>query len=125
MNTGYVELKLTDLQMADFYNGYQADYVKDCGILENQYLLLQNNNGEIVDKYCYQNGNLRPVKYNVIQNSYSEKIKPRNIQQELAGDMLIDKNSKIKMVRGVYGSGKDYLMLNQALSLPLSSKLNA
>ena len=32
-------------------------------------------------------------------------------------DMLIDKHSKIKLVQGVYGSGKDYLMLNQALSL--------
>ena len=102
--------------MADFYNGYQEDYVKDCGILTNQYLLLQNNNGEVVDKFCYQNGELRNVKYNVIQNVYSDKIKPRNIQQELAADMLIDKNSKIKMVRGVYGSGKDFLMLNQAIT---------
>ena len=32
-------------------------------------------------------------------------------------DMLIDKQSKVKLVQGVYGSGKDYLMLNQALSL--------
>lgn len=118
MEKGYIELQLTDLQLADFYNeDYQQEYAKDAGLKENQYLLIKDKTGEVIDKYCYQNGKLRPVKYNVIQNIYSNKIKPRNIQQELAADMLIDKNSKIKMVRGVYGSGKDFLMLNQALSL--------
>ena len=29
--------------------------------------------------------------------------------------MLQDRISKVKLIRGVYGSGKDYLMLNQAL----------
>jgi predicted ribonuclease YlaK len=31
--------------------------------------------------------------------------------------MLLDEESKIKVVRGVYGSGKDYLMLSAALQL--------
>lgn len=29
--------------------------------------------------------------------------------------MLAERDTTIKLVRGVYGSGKDYLMLNKAL----------
>lgn len=111
---GYVELELTEEGLADFYSN-RAKYTSV--LYENQYLLIKNSDGEIVDKYCRQGDDLRQVKYNIIQNTYCGKIKPRNLQQELAMDMLIDKRSKIKLVQGVYGSGKDYLMLNQALSL--------
>ena len=111
---GYVELELTEEGLADFYSN-RAKYVDL--VRENQYLLIKDSTGEVVDKYCRQNDELRQVKYNIIQNAYCGKIKPRNLQQELAMDMLIDKQSKVKLVQGVYGSGKDYLMLNQALSL--------
>lgn len=113
---GYIEVIFNDNQLAFFYNNKRM-YEQDCQLRENQYLLIKDITGEVVDKYCYQNGELRQVKYNTIQNAYCGKIKPRNLQQELAMDMLIDKHSKVKLVQGVYGSGKDYLMLNQALSL--------
>ena len=113
---GYIEVNLDDEKLAHFYNNKEA-YAELYMMKENQYLLVKDSTGEIVDKYCFQNGELRQVKYNTIQNAYCGKIKPRNLQQELAMDMLIDKHSKVKLVQGVYGSGKDYLMLNQALSL--------
>lgn len=113
---GYVEVEMNDEQLAEFYSG-RAEYADLLGLKENQYLLIKDAEGKVIDKYCYQNGALREVKYNIIQNIYCGKIKPRNLQQELAMDMLIDKQSKVKLVQGVYGSGKDYLMLNQALSL--------
>ena len=37
--------------------------------------------------------------------------------------MLQDKSTKVKLVKGVYGSGKDYLMLSQALSLVQKASL--
>ena len=111
---GYFELDLTEEGLTDFYSN-RDKYVNL--VRENQYLLIKDSTGEVVDKYCRQNDELRQVKYNIIQNAYCGKIKPRNLQQELAMDMLIDKQSKVKLVQGVYGSGKDYLMLNQALSL--------
>lgn len=113
---GYVEIQLDNDKLASFYNNKEV-YAELYGLKENQYLLIKDSTEEVVDKYCYQNGTLRQVKYNTIQNAYCGKIKPRNLQQELAMDMLIDKHSKVKLVQGVYGSGKDYLMLNQALSL--------
>ena len=111
---GYIELDLTEEGLTDFYSN-RAKYVEL--LKENQYLLIKDFTGEVVDKYCRQNDDLRQVKNYIIQNAYCGKIKPRNLQQELAMDMLIDKQSKVKLVQGVYGSGKDYLMLNQALSL--------
>ena len=51
-----------------------------------------------------------------INNKFTKTIKPRNEEQILALDLLQDRHSKIKLIRGVYGSGKDFLMLNQALN---------
>ena len=72
--------------------------------------------GKTLDKYCFQNGKFRKVLYPTIHNKFVRTIKPKNEQQLLALDLLQDRYSKVKLVRGVYGSGKDYLMLNQALS---------
>ena len=55
---------------------------------------------------------------------YLGTIKPRNTQQNLVLDMLQDKSTKVKLVKGVYGSGKDYLMLSQALSLVEKGKFD-
>lgn len=82
---------------------------------ENEYLLISDADGKVVDKYCFQNGQFRQVRFPMITNKYSKPIKPRNDHQVLALDLLQDRTSKVKILRGVYGSGKDFLMLNQAL----------
>ena len=64
---GYIELDLTEEGLADFYSN-RAKYVDL--VKENQYLLIKDSADEIVDKYCRQNGELRQVKYNIIQNTY-------------------------------------------------------
>lgn len=112
--TGYTEIQLTDTELCDFYSGNSP--LQDT-LNENEYLIIKDTDDKIIDKYCFQNGELRKVKYPVIENKWCGKIKPRNAYQELAVDMLQDKNSKVKLIKGVYGSGKDFLMLNQALAL--------
>ncbi len=79
---------------------------------------------KIVDKYCYQDNHFRKVLYPTINNKFTKVIKPRNEQQILALDLLQDRRSKVKLIRGVYGSGKDYLMLNQALTYIESGQFN-
>ena len=113
---GYIEIQLSDLQLADFYNEeYQDSYVKDANLKENQYLLVKDKTGEVVDKYCYQNGKLRPVLFHKLGGAFTGAIKPRNIQQICLFDMLKDKTSKIKLVTGRFGSGKTLAMTNAAL----------
>lgn len=59
----------------------------------------------------------RPITYKNLNTRFTGKIKPLNEQQKLAFDLLQDQNITIKLLLGVYGSGKDYLMINHALDL--------
>ena len=114
MYNGYTEMELTNDQFDEIYStGKLKGYIFN----ENEYLLARNENGEIVDKFKYKDGKFKKVLFQTLNNRYLGKVKPRNPQQELVTDMLLDEDSKIKVVRGVYGSGKDYLMLSAALQL--------
>lgn len=122
---GYIEIVLDANQLINFYENKEI-YSELYNLKENQYLIIKDQNDQIIDIYCYQNNKLRRVGYNVINNKYSNTVlKPRNIYQQLAIDMLQDKQSKVKLIRGVYGSGKDILMINQALSLIEKNKFNS
>jgi hypothetical protein len=46
--------------------------------IENEYLLISDMDGKIVDKYCFQNGQFRKVLYPTISNKFTKTIKPRN-----------------------------------------------
>ena len=58
-----------------------------------------------------------PIKYKNLNTAYSGKIKPLNNQQRLAFDLLQNDDITIKLLLGVYGSGKDFLMVNHAVDL--------
>lgn len=113
---GYKELTFNDSQLAYFYNNKQS-YEQECDLKENQYLLIKDYSGEVVDKYCFQNGELRQVLFCKLGGSFTGAIKPRNPQQACLFDMLKDKTSKIKLVTGRFGSGKTLAMTNAALEL--------
>lgn len=111
---GYQDLKLNDAQFAEIYTqGILSDY----NFKENEYLIARNEDNQVVDKFQLKNGILERVPYQTLSNNYLGKIKPRNDQQELTIDLLLDPDTKIKVIKGVYGSGKDYLMLSAALQL--------
>ena len=113
---GYKILNLYDFQMADFYGENQHIWTKD--LKENQYVLIQAaETGEIVDKYCFQNGELRQVMFHKLGGTFTGAVKPRNPQQICLFDMLKDKTSKIKLVTGRFGSGKTMAMTVAALEL--------
>ena len=113
---GYIEIQLEDEKLAGFYTNKEV-YVELFNLKENQYLLIKDSTGEIVDKYCYQNGELRQVLFCKLGGTYTGAIKPRNPQQVCLFDMLKDKTSKIKLVTGRFGSGKTLAMTNAALEL--------
>lgn len=111
---GYQELTLTNDQFSDIYTDGR---IYGCEFKENEYLIAKDDNGTIVDKLQQKNGRLERIPYQTLNNNYIGKIKPRNAQQELTIDLLLDPDTKIKVIKGVYGSGKDYLMLAAALQL--------
>lgn len=101
---GYVRLT-TDEEKAKFYESKEID----CEILENEYLLIDD------EVYCYQDNRFRRVNYPTIKNNFFGTIKPRNVEQAAALDMLMDDDTTIKLVTGTWGTGKTLLLAASAI----------
>lgn len=113
MEKGYKLVQLDDEELSRFYvEGGQA-----IEMIENQYLVIADKNGEVVDKFKFQDGELKKVKYLTISSTFMGKIKPKTFEQELAVDLLSDEKTTVKLLRAPYGGGKDYLMFAKALEL--------
>lgn len=111
METGYKIVKLNDEDISNFY----IDKKLPVALFENQYLILENLHGEIIDKFKFQENELKKINFQVINSTYIGKIKPKTFEQELALDLLSDKKVPVKVIKGVYGAGKDLLMFGKAL----------
>ena len=113
MEKGYKIVQLNDEELSRFYSeGGQA-----FNLIENQYLVIEDKNGIIIDKFKFQDGELKKVKYLTINSTFMGKIKPKTFEQELAVDLLSDEKTTVKLLRAPYGGGKDYLMFGKALEL--------
>lgn len=91
-------------ELAQLYDNYNS---KDFELLINEYLLIKDSNGYIIDKYKFTEDGLKPVPYTVFESRMFGKVKPKDDYQLLAMDSM--KNNKITMVRGSAGTGKSYL----------------
>ena len=117
---GYIDYHFsTDEEIAEFYSNMQNNTL---GLMINQYAILYNPNGEIIDKVKWDGVCNKTISYKPISNDFVGKVKPRNIQQELCFDMLQDNKSTIKVIRGNFGTGKDYLMVTHAIQLIKQNK---
>ena len=111
---GYKEISLSDIELAEFYQ----NPINRWNLLNNEYLIIKDSNGEIVDKQKWiNNKGFSTLSYKQIDNMYTGKIKPRNIHQELAFDLFQNKNITVKVVFGKHGSGKDLIMSTHALNM--------
>lgn len=109
---GYKELVLTEDQACQLYN---EGCVDDYEFLENEYLIAKNDNGEIFDKLVYRNGNFQPIRYTTFKNIHTGALKPRNEHQEIAFEMLKDKDITVKLITGTWGTGKTLALVVAAL----------
>ena len=82
-NSYKIEYTPDEQQLADFYEGKLQPSLQ-----ENQYLLIKDTNGKIIDKYVKREGKLERLHYQTIESDYLGIIKPRNLEQELAIDLL-------------------------------------
>ena len=118
MYKGYIEVKPTQEEWAKLYE-QPNDNIFNC--LDNQYVIIHNDDGDY-DHFKWINGGYKKLSYKQINNSFVNKIKPRNVQQECAFDLLQDKNTTIKILTGRFGSGKTFLMAINALQLITDGK---
>lgn len=118
--TGWTEVALEDSGEEALAMAYSKD-VEQKNLFDtptNGYVLIPNADAD------GNTGGLRwdgsryvPIKYKNLNTAYSGKIKPLNNQQKLAFDLLQNDDITIKLLLGVYGSGKDFLMVNHAVDL--------
>lgn len=112
---GFREVALPDDELVSFYENNRA--CKDMACLTNEYLIVKNQNGTVVDQFKWDGEAFSRVPYTPIRSRFCGEIKPRNIQQQLAIDMLYDRNITVKVLAGRFGTGKDFLMSSAAISL--------
>lgn len=65
--------------------------------------------------YKFNGKNMRPVKAKELNNYMFGNVSPRNVRQRMAFDLLQNEDITVKALFGVFGSGKDYLMLSHAI----------
>ena len=116
--SGYLEAWLKDEDLAKLQVGELPSILN--GINENQYIIAYDANGKS-SYYKWKNGRVEGLRYPTIESIYTQKIKPLDDYQYCAMDLL-KSDTPVKLIRGVYGSGKDYLMFNQALALVQEGK---
>lgn len=72
--------------------------------------------GELKDILFWTGSEYRKIKYKDIRNPYiNETIKPRNIEQKMAFDLLQNNNIKVKLLTSAWGGGKTLMALTYAL----------
>ena len=112
---GYQELIMDEEHLSQFYANPKEYCANLLRLNPNEYILLQDLSGTTIDVYKNSPEGPIAVRYPTINSRITGILKPRNIKQKVAMALLQDAAVGVKLLRGVYGSGKDYLMLSQAL----------
>ena len=102
-----------DEELARFYETANDNPL---GLLVNQYCILTQNK-TIVDMVVWDGEHIEHAGFKNINNDYLGKIKPRNIHQELAFNLLQNDDITIKVLTGGFGCGKDFLMVSHAIDM--------
>lgn len=119
--TGFADITLNDEQMADFYSNPHENMFN---LHINQYLLIRDSSGQIVDKVCWTGEGHRPIGYYNFNSEQFGDIKPKkgDVYQALVADSLV--RNKMTMIKGPAGSGKTMLSLGYLFHLLERNKIN-
>lgn len=106
--TGYKEITLTEHEMAAFYENQEA---QDYGLLENEYLLIYNTEGVLVDRKVRTADGYRNISYREFESEEFGTVRPmsNDPQQQCVADSFL--HNQITLVKGPAGSGKTLLSL--------------
>lgn len=111
---GYKSIKDDNPILPNLYSSKNTNWFD---LLENQYLVVEDQNGQTVDRFKWQDGKYKNVFTKPIESIALGKVKAKNTEQQLAIDLLMDENSSVKVLTGVFGSGKDFLMASCAFKM--------
>lgn len=111
---GFKEVVLSSEETAAIF---QPEPINNFGCLKNQYLIARDSGGNLIELFKSDGNTISKVPYKTINSRFLGKVKPKNIHQQLAIDMLYDNNITVKVITGKFGTGKDFLMCSAAVDL--------
>lgn len=119
--TGYKDVIMSEDAMANFY---QYPEINKYNLLTNEYIIVRNHDGEIVDKLCWDGKMHRALSYPTFSSYWFGDIKPYKDDpyQAFAADSLT--HNQITMIAGRAGSGKTFLSLAYLFSLLGKGKID-
>lgn len=109
--SGWNEYRPDELTMSKLYsepevNSLNAKTNEFCKIFEGE---------ELKDILFWNGEKYRSLSYHPFKTVLGDKFAPRNIEQKMAFDLLQNDKIPVKLITGLYGAGKDIMMLNHAL----------
>lgn len=107
--TGYKEITLSEEGLANFYQVFLPNNMNDFCLLINQYLIIKDENGKIIDKYKWTAAGYEKINHKTIISKTFGMLKPKDDYQALTIDSLM--NNQLTIIRGRAGSGKSLLGL--------------
>lgn len=111
---GYLEMCLSNDEYTEVYDKYQSGE-NPYNLIENQYLII-NCDGKTTE-YVYRCGALNVLKL-------PKEPRGLNAKQRCVLDLLENESIPIKVICGVYGTGKTFLSVNVAVNKLQKSKSN-
>lgn len=110
---GFKIVTLSNDEMTDLYSAPEKNHFD---LMINEYLIVKNQEDEIVDRLCWTGEDYRRLNFNSFKSVWFGDVKPMkgDVYQMLAADSLT--NNRITMVKGPAGSGKTYLSLGFLMS---------
>lgn len=111
---GFTEKKLSEIEMAYFYE-HLKENIYD--LLTNEYLVVRNEQGQVVDKFKWNGFEYQNVKFPTIKSNSFGVVKPYNgdIYQQMVLNSL--STNQVTMIKGPAGTGKSYLALGYLMWL--------
>lgn len=111
---GYIEKKLSEEEMAYFYEHIQENIYD---LLDNEYLIVKNSNNEIVDTLVWRDNSYQNLKFPTIKSDYFGTVKPLkgDIYQQMVLNSLT--YNQVTMIKGAAGTGKSYLAVGYLMWL--------
>lgn len=114
---GAVEVKMDEETMADFYSNLTENTF---GLKVNQYMMIQNKDGECVDVRRWDGEEHVDVSARSVKSMHFDPLKPRDVYQRCAIDSIM--SNQVTAITGKAGSGKTLIGLSCAMSLVEAGK---
>ena len=110
--SGWRDFYPTEQQMTELYSHPETNTLN---AITNEYCKIHEN-GELKDVLRWDGQRYLPLKYKDMKNPYTQEIlKPRNLEQKMAFNLLQNQDIKVKALVSAWGGGKTLMALTYAL----------